>query len=168
MPPATNASFHARRTGFVEIMVPGFSRPALQQLLPTLDESETGWGWGLDSLWPKLLGYRDLGIIDGVPVLHTRAVGQFRDAELGRRVLEESDWILTTNACGQRMVTFAGFGPDLQELQLDPDEMLVTLIDGWRYLFRYDPKILHWIVAAQESLSDWPPYPVAGAPVSPR
>src|SRR4028119_2336294 len=44
-----NQSFFARRVGFVEIMVPGFSRAALEQLLPTLDLSTTGWGWGLDS-----------------------------------------------------------------------------------------------------------------------
>ncbi|GGC70584.1 hypothetical protein GCM10011504_55450 [Siccirubricoccus deserti] len=163
-----NHRFFARRVGFVEIMVPGFSRATLEQLLPTLDLTTTGWGWGLDSLWPKLLDYRDLGIIDGAPVLHTRAVGQFRDAELGRRVLEESDRILAGNACGQRMVTFAGIGPDLQEMRLDPDALLVALVEGWQYLFRQEPRILHWIVAAQEPLSEWPSYPVAGTPVSPR
>lgn len=67
-----NPRFFGRSTGFVEIMVPGFSRSALERLLPTLDESETGWGWGLDSVWPELLEYRNVGIIDGVPVTHTR------------------------------------------------------------------------------------------------
>jgi hypothetical protein len=162
-----NRRFFARRVGFVEIMVPGFNRATLERLLPTLDLTTTGWGWGLDSVWPKLLDYRGLGIIDGVPVLHTRAVGQFRDADLGRRVLEESDRILASHDCGQRMVTFAGIGPDLQDLPLDPDALLVALVEGWRYLFRHDPRILHWMVAAQEPLSNWPPYPVAGAPVSP-
>ncbi|MDB5383323.1 MAG: hypothetical protein JWO26_2955 [Rhodospirillales bacterium] len=162
-----NHSFFARRVGFVEIMVPGFSRSALEQLLPTLDLTTTGWGWGLDSLWPKLLNYQNLGIIDATPVLHTRAVGQFRDPELGRRVLAESDDILTANDCGQRMVTFAGIGADLQEQQLDADELLVSLVQGWRYLFRHDPRILHWIVSGQEPVFHWPPYPVAGAPISP-
>ena len=32
-----NRNFFARRVSFVEIMVPGFSRPVLEQLLPTLD-----------------------------------------------------------------------------------------------------------------------------------
>jgi hypothetical protein len=40
-------------------LVPGFSKAALETLLPTLDLSTTGWGWGLDSLWPKLLNYEN-------------------------------------------------------------------------------------------------------------
>ena len=168
MPPATNASFHARRTGFVEIMVPGFSRPALQQLLPTLDESETGWGWGLDGLWPKLLGYRDLGSRDGVPVLHTRAVGQFRDADLDRRVREEADRILGDHECSEQMVTFAGIGSDLREIPLSPDELIATLLQGWRYLFSRNPKVPRWIVEFQRPFFEWPTYPIGGSPTSPR
>ena len=61
-----NHAFSGRWVGFVEIMVPGFERAALERLLPTLDLSTTGWGWGLDSLWPQLLGYEDVGIVDGL------------------------------------------------------------------------------------------------------
>lgn len=162
-----NRSFFARRVGFVEIMVPGFSRAALQQLLPTLALSSTGWGWGLDSLWPKLLDYRDLGIIDGVPVLHTRAVGQFRDPELGRRVLAESDAIMAAHDCGQRMVTFAGIGDDLRDRTLTPDQLLAELVQGWDYLFARNPAALRWIVEQQRPFFDWPGYAVAGSPTSP-
>jgi hypothetical protein len=162
-----NRSFFARRVGFVEIMVPGFSRAALEQLLPTFDLSTTGWGWGLDSVWPKRLDYRDIGIIDGVPVLHTRPVGQFRDAELGRRVHAESDHILASQGCGQRMATFAGIGSDLRERQVGADELLVDLVEGWRYLLRHDPKVLHWILEHQDPFFDWTHYPVGGAPASP-
>ncbi|MBP2295790.1 hypothetical protein [Azospirillum rugosum] len=162
-----NQRFFARRVGFVEIMIPAFSRAALDRLLPTLDQSTTGWGWGLDSLWPKLLDHRGLGIIDAVPVVHTRAVGQFRDADLGRRVLEESDRILETNGCGQRMVTFAGIGPDLRELPLDPDRLLVELVQGWQYLFDRNPQALRWIVEQQAPVFTESSYPVAGCPTSP-
>jgi hypothetical protein len=162
-----NHSFFARRVGFVEIMVPCFRREALEQLLPTLELSTTGWGWGLDSLWPKRLGYKDLGIIDGVPVLHTRPVGQFRDADLARRVNEESDRILHDNECGQQMATFAGIGSDLQEVLLSPDELLVALAQGWQYLFQRDPKVLRWMVEHQKPFFEWPPYLVAGSPTSP-
>ncbi|WP_157063949.1 hypothetical protein [Methylobacterium tarhaniae] len=163
-----NRRFFARRVGFVEIMIPCFSRAALDRLLPTLDLSTTGWGWGLDSLWPKLLDDRGLGIIDGVPVLHTRPVGQFRDAELGRRVMAESDRILADHGCGQRMVTFAGVDPDGRDLVLSPYALLTDLVEGWRYLFERDPRILHWIVAQQEPFFPWPSYAVAGSPTSPR
>jgi hypothetical protein len=163
-----NERFFARRVGFVEIMVPGFSRSALEHLLPTLDLSTTGWGWGLDSLWPKLLDYRNLGIIDGTPVLHTRAVGQFRDPELGRRVNEESDAILNGHGCRQQMVTFAGIGPDLRDMQLSPDELLLELVQGWRYLSEQNPKVLRWIMAHQEPFFRWPEYLASGCPTSPH
>ncbi|MCI0755825.1 hypothetical protein [Teichococcus vastitatis] len=37
-----NHSFFARRVGFVEVMLPGFSHAALERLLPTLELSTTG------------------------------------------------------------------------------------------------------------------------------
>ena len=98
-----NQAFSGRWVGFVEIMVPGFERAALERLLPTLDLSTTGWGWGLDSLWPQLLGYEDVGIVDGTPVIHTRPVGNFRDPELSRRVGAESDGIIATHDCPPRI-----------------------------------------------------------------
>ena len=159
-----NRRFYGRWVGFVEIMIPGFSTAALERLLPTLDLSDTGWGWGLDSLWPKLLGYRNVGIIDGTPVLHTRPVGQMRDPELGRRVLEESDRILTANDCRQAHTTFAAFGADLKRLDLSPEQLLAEMIEGFRYLIERDPRVLDWITAFQRSPSDWPEYPTAGTP----
>jgi hypothetical protein len=162
-----NRNFFARRVGFVEIMIPGFSRPVLEQLLDTLDLSKTGWGWGLDPVWAKILGYEGLGILDGVPVLHTRPVGAMRDAELHRRCSEENDRILEAYQCGSEMVTFSGIGPDLENLALSPDELLVTLIHGWDYLFDRDPKLLRWVVEHQAPHFDWPAYPVLGTPNSP-
>lgn len=154
----------ARRTGFVEIMAPCFTRETLGRLLPTLELTPTGWGWGLDSLWPKMLGYRDLGVIDAASVLHTRPVGQFRDLELGRRVRAESDRIMAVHHCAQRHTTFAALGPDLQELALAPDALTALLADGWRYLFGERPHILPWLVAAQQPQQGWEAYPIAGSP----
>ena len=159
-----NRSFHGRWTGFVEIMMPGFSASALKELLPTLDLTETGWGWGLDSLWPKLLDYRNVAIIDGVPVLHTRPVGQMRDAELARRVHEESDRILRRDQCRQVHTTFAAFGPDLARLAIDPERFFAELVKGWQHLIEEDPRILTWLVDYQKELFRWPDYPVAGTP----
>jgi len=163
-----NQGFFARRVGFVEIMVPGFSRAALEKLLPTLDLTTTGWGWGLDTLWPKLLDYTGLGTIDGLPVFHTRPVGQVRDPDLGRRVIEEAERIHREYDCRDRMVTFAGIGPDLREMPLDPDELLVELLRGWQYLLKRNPKILHWLVEEQSPFFEWTKYPVGGWPTSPR
>jgi hypothetical protein len=162
-----NRRFYARRVGFVEIMMPCFRRQTLEQMLPTLELSTTGWGWGLDSVWPKLLGYQGLGIIDGVPVLHTRPVGQFRDPELRRRVNEESDRLLQSNSCAQTMTTFSAIDRDLADLSLTPDQLLVRLIDGWSYLFERDPRVLRWAVEHQRASAECSPYLAEGAPSGP-
>jgi hypothetical protein len=159
-----NRSFFGRWTGFVEIMIPGFSTAALEELLPTLDLSVTGWGWGLDSLWPKLLGYENVGIIDGTPVVHTRPVGQMRDLALSRRVIAESDRILADNACGQMHVTFGGWGDDLERLDLTEEQLLEEVLRGSDYLIERDPRVLGWIAEFQRARVPCADYPVAGTP----
>jgi hypothetical protein len=161
-----NPGFHGRFTGFVEIMIPAFSRTALEKLVPTLDLSVTGWGWGLDSLWPKLLGYENVAIIDATPVVHTRPVGQMRDADLAARVHAESDAILAQYDCRQLHATFGAFGADLERLDLAPEELLAGLVDGWDYLVKRDPRVLAWIMAYQQPHFEWPAYPTEGTPAA--
>ncbi len=162
-----NHSFYGRRTGFVEIMMPAFSRRALEMLLPTFDLSVTGWGWGLDSVWPKLLGYENVGIIDGVTAVHTRPVGVMRDAELAARVKAESDAILEQYECEQVHATFAAFGPDLKPLETTPEQLLAALVDGFQYLIDRDPRVLAWLAAYQRPHFEWTEYPIAGTPEIP-
>lgn len=159
-----NRSFYGRWVGFVEIMVPGFSRAALETLLPTLDLSDTGWGWGLDSLWPKLLDYANVGIIDGTPVVHTRPVGEMRDADLRARVMAESDRILDEGDCRQMHVTFGAFDSNLERVEMPPEQLLAGLVEGWRYLIERDPRVLWWIADYQRPHFTWPEYPIAGTP----
>jgi hypothetical protein len=159
-----NRRCFARRTGFVEIMAPCFTASTLETLLPTLELSSTGWGWGLDSLWPKLLNYQNVGVLDSTPVVHTRPVGMFRDADLGRRVLQESDFIMDKYVCGQVHTTFEAIGPDLKTLDLSPDALTVLLAEGWNYLLDSNPAILPWLVQAQQPQGGWNHYPVAGSP----
>jgi hypothetical protein len=159
-----NPRFYGRWVGFVEIMMPGFSRPALEKLLPTLDLTETGWGWGLDSLWPKLLEYRNVGIVDGTPVVHTRPVGQMRDPDLGRRVMDESDRILAGNDCRQIHATFGAFDSSLARVELEPVRLLSELVKGYEYLIERDPRVLWWIVEFQRAHFRGPQYPVEGTP----
>lgn len=61
-----------RYTNFVEVMVPIFSPFALEKCLETFSKSASGWG--LDFVWPKILGYPTdkIAIIDAAPVTHTR------------------------------------------------------------------------------------------------
>jgi SEC-C motif/Protein of unknown function (DUF707) len=68
------ALFDLRFTNFVEIMAPMFSRAALATCIATFGESVSGFG--LDVVWPKLLGDPDdrIGIIDAVQMRHARKI----------------------------------------------------------------------------------------------
>jgi hypothetical protein len=70
-----NPYYILRYTNFVEPMVPIFSSGALAQCFQTFNMSLSGWG--LDFVWPKLLGYptNKIAIIDSTPVFHTRTTG---------------------------------------------------------------------------------------------
>jgi hypothetical protein len=64
-----------RFTNFVEVMAPIFSQEALRVCYNTFPRSISGWG--LDLIWPKILGYPTdkIAIIDETPIKHTRPVG---------------------------------------------------------------------------------------------
>ena len=157
-----NRKCFARRTGFVEIMMPCFSRVALEKLLPTLDLSTTGWAWGLDSLWPKLLGYDNIGIIDATPVLHTRPWGLLRDGGLDGRVRAEARRIMAEHDCAEVHTTFAAVDSSLKTLDLGQDELAVLLARGWDYLLDTNPAVLPWLLQAQQPRQGWRAYPLAG------
>ncbi len=62
-------------TNFIEPMLPVFSQKALAICLPTFEKSVTSWG--LDWVWPHLLGNRrnKVAIIDAVAMRHARPLG---------------------------------------------------------------------------------------------
>jgi len=68
-----------RHTQFVEIMCPVFSVRALRIAIGTMRDTDSGYG--LDHLWPALLGHPlgRIGIIDATPVAHTRPIGATYD-----------------------------------------------------------------------------------------
>jgi Protein of unknown function (DUF707) len=66
----------ARQVAFVEVMAPLFTRDSLRSCLHSLRSSRSGWG--LDWVWPKLLGGSldgRVAVIDATPVKHTRPIG---------------------------------------------------------------------------------------------
>jgi hypothetical protein len=65
-------AFALRYVNFVEVMAPIFSRHALATCLATFDQSVSGWG--LDVVWPTLLGepQRRIAIIDAIQIEHPR------------------------------------------------------------------------------------------------
>ena len=80
-----------RFVSFVEGMAPVFTSDALRTCAPTFGGVKIGWG--LDHIWPKLLGQPDKGlaIIDGVTMDHGRPVaGNYSST----RALREMDWLM--------------------------------------------------------------------------
>jgi hypothetical protein len=79
-------SLHFSR--FVEVMCPIFRRSALKTLASTFSLNASSWG--IDSLWPHLLGYpaKRIAVLDETPVVHTRPVGKgsFYDVLKGQNV----------------------------------------------------------------------------------
>lgn len=68
--------FTVRFTNFVEVMAPVFSRDALARCRATFPRSQSGWG--LDWVWPRILGdpADRVGVVDAVEMTHTRPVAQ--------------------------------------------------------------------------------------------
>ena len=60
-----------RVTDFVEVMVPLFTRASLAACLPFFHEDRNGWG--LEALWSNR--FKPIGILDSVPITHSRPVG---------------------------------------------------------------------------------------------
>ena len=74
-----NEGTSIRYTNFVEVMTPIFSREALRLCAETFALSRSGFG--LDHLWPKMLGEPEhrIAIIDETSVVHTRPQAQTYD-----------------------------------------------------------------------------------------
>jgi Flp pilus assembly protein TadD len=98
---ARDHSSLVRFTDFVEIMMPLMSRGAFIVCADTFCESISGWG--LDYVWPKLLGYPfgKIGIIDAVAARHTQEIdvkgGRFYKylASLGINPINEANSLMT-------------------------------------------------------------------------
>jgi len=70
-----NSKYYLRFTNFVEVMAPIFSRFALLKCIETFSENQSSWG--LDFVWPKILGdpKDKIAILDATQIKHTRPVG---------------------------------------------------------------------------------------------
>jgi|LakMenEpi03Aug12_release.lakeMendotaPanAssembly.Ray.scaffolds.fasta_scaffold155550_3 hypothetical protein len=87
-------NFKLRYTNFVEVMCPIMSKNTLKLLFETFTITESGWG--LDLLWPKLLGYpKDkIAIIDKIVIDHTKEVGKNYEGRFSRHPFEELNDIM--------------------------------------------------------------------------
>ncbi len=106
---AMDDEYSLRYTNFVEVMCPLFSRDALRLCLPTFNGSISGFG--LDHIWPCLLGrvHTRMAIIDDVAVAHTRPLGQNYDVS---KAVAEAEKIQTLYGSGTPFTTVGGLLKD--------------------------------------------------------
>ncbi len=135
-----NTEFVARRVSFVEAMTPCFRVDVLAELLPTFELSASGEGWGLDFLWPKMLGYNDVLVIDETPVLHTRPLRSHSDPALHNRLNGEMSRIMRDHHVPFLLKTFAGILPNGEEIAEGHAAFLYRLFRGYERVFAQDPR----------------------------
>jgi uncharacterized protein DUF707 len=90
--------FQVRFTNFVEIMAPVLSASLLARAVPTMVGSLSGWG--LDSLWPRMVGLGKVAIIDSAPIRHTRPISNGKypaNTAAGVPAITE-DWLVAASS----------------------------------------------------------------------
>lgn len=132
-----NTEFIARRTTFVEIMMPCFATETLATLMATIDRSTTGYGWGLDFVWPQMLGFDDVYVIDAVTVLHTRPVHAAPQA-----VYDDMTHVLTEAGAQPRRAVLGGYDGSSAYMADGDLAFRAKLIRGWAYLYARWPQLL--------------------------
>lgn len=144
----SNSSFRYRATSFVEIMAPCFASDVLADLLWTLDLSETGWGWGLDHLWPSLIEFEGVFIQDCIQMVHTMPVGRSRNKELQAKVIREADQIFKKFGISPHYSTIGGHDGK-SFIDFSEPRLLNLLIKGYDKIFENRPSLLYNLLKDQ-------------------
>lgn len=85
-----NKNFKYRKTNFAEVMIPCFNKKTFNKIYQTFSENKSGWG--LDFLWPQMLGPQaEIAVIDEVEVFHTRPVGS-AGSGMGKKISSKKSW----------------------------------------------------------------------------
>jgi len=141
--------FFARKVTFVELMMPCFRRDVLELVLPTLATTQTGYGWGLDNVWPHLVRYEDIMIFDCVTVRHLRPLGSARDNTLAQRIVDEMHAVVAQYGAKVVQKTLGGYDSEGRLTPLESPFFALDYLGGYRYLFDIDPRILQVLVDTQ-------------------
>lgn len=144
-----NRAFFARRTEFVEIMAPCFRRDALELAMPTFAEDATGYGWGLNDVWPKLLNYEDIYIIDAITMRHARPVGAMRSRDDLQACRRSRVRLLRKYAVQRARRTLCGYRDDGQPIDAAWGRFLLDYLNGYDYLIEHRPERLWQLVVEQ-------------------
>jgi hypothetical protein len=140
----------ARAVTFIEIMMPCFKREILEQLLPVIGESKTGFGWGLDYVWPHLLGYRGLMIFDSITVRHTREAGVNLTNELFLPGQAEMQAIVSRAGAAPSWKTLGAYDEDGKYRTADDPGFTADYLAGYAYLTPGRPELAGFLAAQQD------------------
>ena len=104
-----NPGFVLRHTNFVEVMCPVFSADSFRICHPSLNGATTGYG--LDFIWPRLLGgvVSKIAVIDDVVVTHTRPIGTTYDQT---RAMHELIGLCALYGASRDIIDFGGLLKD--------------------------------------------------------
>ena len=146
---SANGSFRSRRVTFVEIMIPCFKRDVLAEFLPTLALTETGFGFGLDFLWPHMLGNQDIFIFDSTAVRHTRPVGGDRNSDKQKAAWSEARSIIAKFGVTINIKTLSGIDHEGKELSAESIQFIHAYIKGYWHILDRRPHYLAQLLQYQ-------------------
>jgi len=142
-----NRRFFARAVAFIEVMMPCFRRDVLELALPSIATTKTGYGWGLDYVWPVLVNYRNMVIFDCIAVRHTRPVGGEGDPDLLRERVPEMDRLLAQYAAPKQHKVLGGYDATVTFRAAEQEGFLPDFLDGYRHVIERDARALPILMA---------------------
>ncbi len=153
-----NRFFAARAVSFIEIMMPCFKREILQRMLPVIGESKTGFGWGLDYVWPHLLKCEGLLVFDAITVRHTRPVGINQTPDVAGPGMAEMHEIVARTGAVPCWKTLGGYDAEGAYRAAEDAGFNSDYLAGYAYLNAGRPELAGFLAAQQGVLA-----PGAGA-----
>ena len=146
-----NRNFFSRAVNFVEIMMPCLRCDMLELVLPTIGETRSGYGWGLDFLWPHMIQYQDIAIFDCLTIRHTRPVGAVRDPDILALAWQERQRVTATLGEAARFKTIGAYSAKQEFRPAHANGFLHDYLDGYFYLIEKQPQHMPWLVAQQRA-----------------
>lgn len=146
----TNRTFFARAVTFIEIMMPCLRRDVLELVLSTIGETKTGFGWGLDFLWPHMIDYQDMVIFDHLTVRHTRPVGTLRDKVVDDLTKQEMKAITKVVRAPGGFRTIGVYDENRKFKYANNGPFLLDYLNGYRYLIAKDNRLFDRLIISQK------------------
>jgi hypothetical protein len=141
--------FYARAVSFIEVMMPCFRRDVLELVLPSLAMSRTGFGWGLDCVWPLLVNYENLIIFDCLTVRHSRPGGAARDPQEIDAIAQDMHQVMAHYGAISIQQTLGAYDSERRFRPASDTNFLFDYLQGFLYLIEQNSSVLPVLGEAQ-------------------